>query len=78
MSGLSDESGRSSVLDRARSAISRCGMGGLVVPLLCMLGESVVVVPCSLENIDLELGGLLSSIEEEGLSGCITRVNESS
>jgi hypothetical protein len=43
-----------------------------------MLGESVVVVPCSLENIDLELGGLLSSIEEEGLSGCITRVNESS
>ncbi|MBP51477.1 MAG: hypothetical protein QGI73_02080 [Candidatus Thalassarchaeaceae archaeon] len=77
-SGLSDEPGRSSVLDSARSAISRCGMDDLVVPLLCMLGESVVIVPCRLEDIDFELSDLLSSLEEEGLSGCITKVNESS
>jgi len=77
-SGLSNEAGRLAVLNSANRAISRCGMDGVVVALLCMLGESVVIVPCSLENIDLDLDGLLSSIEEEGLSGCITSINESS
>ena len=42
-----------------------------------MLGESVVIVPKDPDEI-VEMATLLSTIEGEGLSGCVTRVNESS
>ncbi|MBK70075.1 MAG: hypothetical protein CMB53_01565 [Euryarchaeota archaeon] len=77
MSGLIDESRRSAVLQKANRAIDKCGMIGVVSPLLCMLGESVVVVPNEPDEV-VEMTALLSSVESEGLSGLVTRVNESS
>tara|TARA_X000000368_G_scaffold107979_1_gene83893 strand:+ start:1761 stop:2738 length:978 start_codon:yes stop_codon:yes gene_type:complete len=77
-SGLLEEPNRASVLDRANQAIAGCGMSDLVVPLLCMLGESVVIVPRNLEDKGVEMRTLLSSMQKGGLSGCITRVNDSS
>ncbi len=77
MSGLIDESRRSAVLQKASRAIDECGMKDLVAPLLCMLGESVVIVPKDPDEV-VEMATLLSSIERGGLSGCVTRINESS
>ena len=78
ISGLLKESRRATVLDMATQAIAECGMSGSVVPLLCMLGESVVIVPRNLDEGGVEMSVLLSSIEGGGLSGCITRVGDSS
>jgi len=78
ISGLLKESRRATVLGMATQAIAECGMSGSVVPLLCMLGESVVIVPRNLDEGGVEMSVLLSSIERGGLSGCITRVSDSS
>ncbi len=78
ISGLLKESRRATVLDMANQAIAECGMSDSVVPLLCMLGESVVIVPRNLDEGGVGMSALLPSIESGGLSGCITRVSDSS
>jgi pantoate kinase len=63
-SGLEDDSSRSEIIDLANKAIIESGFSGKLSALLCMLGESVVIVP----NDGLDRGewtGLLSSVLED-------------
>jgi len=72
-SGLRGDASRSALVQAGQNAAQRAGLGAGAAVLLCMLGESIAIVPRGLsESIDLDL--LLSELTEEGLDSTLTYV----
>ena len=68
-SGLSADASRSALLSSVNRTITAANLSEVVCPLLCMLGESVVIVPRNAES-DGKFFDLLS--EELGVAGLST------
>tara|TARA_B100000945_G_scaffold321276_1_gene334963 strand:+ start:1069 stop:2046 length:978 start_codon:yes stop_codon:yes gene_type:complete len=74
-SGLTKDSFRSDLLDIINDVIVKEGLSEVVTPLLCMLGESVVIVPRNPQNEEDWLSLLIPNLEEEGLCIFASRVS---
>ena len=73
-SGLTEDSGRSELLDTIDKVILKEGLSDTVTPLLCMLGESVVIVPIDPQNEEDWLSLLIPNLEQKDLSIFASRV----
>ncbi len=73
-SGLLDDASRSDLLASVNKEISNSDFDGDVTALLCMLGESVVVVPTDANNDEGDLGALSVFLEGSGLATMLSRV----
>jgi pantoate kinase len=72
-SGLSDDASRSELVEKGRNASLRAGLDSETSVLLCMLGESIAIVPRDLSK-EISLENLLSELTEEGLDVTQTKV----
>jgi len=73
-SGLQDDSSRSELLSSVQAAMGRCGIAGEAVAMLCMLGESVAVVPRDAKaGVDWS-DSLVAALEGVGLQAVNTVV----
>ena len=77
-SGLERDAKRSELLASVNDSISDSKLTGRVVGLLCMLGESVVVVPTDPKNAGEWIEELSRSIESKGLSVYSSRIGPES
>ena len=75
-SGLLADSSRTELLSTADEAIGVCGTAVEAAALLCMLGESVVIVPTNPEDEGEGLSTLVSELKRAGLEATLTRVGE--
>ena len=72
-SGLSDDASRSTLVKAGENATFRAGLDSDTSVLLCMLGESIAIVPRNIsKNISLEK--LLSELTKEGLDTTLTHI----
>ena len=72
-SGLSDDASRSALVKSGENATLRAGLDSETCVLLCMLGESIAIVPRNIsKNISLEK--LLSELTKEGLDATLTHI----
>ncbi|MEK9739098.1 MAG: hypothetical protein VW438_05140, partial [Euryarchaeota archaeon] len=72
-SGLSDDASRSELVEKGKNASLRAGLDSETSVLLCMLGESIAIVPRDLSK-EISLDNLLSELTEEGLDVTLTKV----
>ncbi|MDP7312458.1 MAG: hypothetical protein QF831_03370 [Candidatus Thalassarchaeaceae archaeon] len=74
-SGLASDAGRAELLDIANEAIVASSANA--TPLLCMLGESVVIIPNSLDsNLSInEMGKMADYLESVDLQSCIVNLS---
>ncbi|MAE38547.1 MAG: hypothetical protein CL969_02800 [Euryarchaeota archaeon] len=74
-SGLASDAGRAELLDIANEAIVASGTNA--TPLLCMLGESVVIIPNNLDsNLSInEMGKIADYLESVNLQSCIVNLS---
>ena len=72
-SGLSDDASRSELVEKGKNASLRAGLDSETSVLLCMLGESIAIVPRDLSK-EISLENLLSELTEEGLDVTLTKV----
>ena len=72
-SGLSDDASRSALVDAGKNAILRAGVDSDTSVLLCMLGESIAIVPRNISK-DISLEKLLSELTKEGLDATLTHI----
>ena len=75
-SGLLKDASRTELLSTASEVIEVSGMRDEASALLCMLGESVAVVPTDPEDEDSGLSALVPELEQAGLESIMTRVGE--
>ena len=75
-SGLLKDASRTELLSTASEVIEASGMRDEASALLCMLGESVAVVPTDPEDEDSGLSALVPELEQAGLESIMTRVGE--
>jgi hypothetical protein len=75
-SGLLADSSRTELLSTADEAIGVCGTAVEAAALLCMLGESVVIVPTNPEDGGEGFSTLVSELKRAGLEATLTRVGE--
>ena len=73
-SGLEDDALRSEIIDSANRAIIESGFSGRLTALLCMLGESVVIVPNDSLDKGEWVGELSSALESNGFSTFSSRI----
>ncbi len=73
-SRLIDDASRGILVEAGTNAAERAGFAGKVSVLLCMLGESIVIVPNSLDSAPQSFDSLISELEKEGLLAKATRV----
>ncbi len=72
-SGLSDDASRSALVKAGENAALRAGLDSETCVLLCMLGESIAIVPRNIsKNISFEK--LLSELIQEGLDATLTQI----
>ena len=72
-SGLSDDASRSALVKAGENAAIRAGIDSEICVLLCMLGESIAIVPRNIsKNISFEK--LLSELIKEGLDVTLTHI----
>ena len=72
-SGLSDDASRSALVKAGENAAIRAGIDSETCVLLCMLGESIAIVPRNIsKNISFEK--LLSELIKEGLDVTLTHI----
>ena len=72
-SGLSDDASRSALVDAGENAILRAGVDSDTSVLLCMLGESIAIVPQNLSK-EIPLDKILSELSKEGLDATLTQI----
>ena len=72
-SGLNDDAARSELVEKGRNASQRAGLDSDTSVLLCMLGESITIVPRDLSK-EISLENLLTELTEEGLDVTLTKV----
>ncbi len=72
-SGLSDDASRSALVDAGKNAILRAGVDSDTSVLLCMLGESISIVPQNLSK-EIPLDKILSELSKEGLDATLTQI----
>ena len=72
-SGLSDDASRSALVDEGRNATLRAGLYSETSVLLCMLGESIAIVPRDLSR-EIPLDKILSELSKEGLDATLTQI----
>ena len=75
-SGLLADSARIELLSTADEAISVCGTAVEATALLCMLGESVVILPIDPEDDGEGFNTLVSELKSAGLEATLTRVGK--
>jgi len=73
-SGLIRDSSRSELVTLAAAAVAKCG--GDVEVMLCMLGESVAIVPTDPEDGGEWVESAIVELEKVGLKGLVTKVGE--
>ena len=73
-SGLQDDSSRAELLSSIQTAMGRCGVAEEAVAMLCMLGESVAVVPRDARAGADWSGSLAAELERVGLQAVNTVV----
>tara|TARA_B100000686_G_scaffold340887_1_gene417366 strand:- start:5208 stop:6176 length:969 start_codon:yes stop_codon:yes gene_type:complete len=73
-SGLEKDASRSEIINNVNGAISEYGLSGKAEGLLCMLGESVVVVPKDPNSKGEWMDALSEALREAGLSSFPSRV----
>ena len=70
---MSDDASRSALVKAGENATFRAGLDSDTSVLLCMLGESIAIVPRNIsKNISLEK--LLSELTKEGLDATLTHI----
>ena len=74
-SGLEDDASRSEIIDSANRAIIESGFSGRLTALLCMLGESVVIVPNDSLDKGEWIGDLSLALESSGFSTFSSRID---
>ena len=72
-SGLSDDASRSELVDIGKNVSLRAGLKTDTSVLLCMLGESIAIVPRDLSK-EISLENLLSELTAEGLDVTLTQL----
>ena len=72
-SGLSNDAARSELVDKGINASQRAGLDSETSVLLCMLGESIAIVPRDLSK-EISLENLLTELTVEGLNVTLTKV----
>jgi len=72
-SGLSDDASRSALVDAGKNAILRASVDSDTSVLLCMLGESIAIVPQNLSK-EIPLDKILSELSKEGLDATLTQI----
>jgi hypothetical protein len=77
-SGLQADSSRIDLLSEVDVAIQECDIGEEAVALLCMLGESVAIVPNDAASEADWSSPLVSELEKAGLQAIMTKVGETS
>ena len=73
-SELGDDSSRSDIVRTVERAIVESGYSGKVAALLCMLGESVVIVPNNLSDVCDWIDPVANSLRESGLCTFSSRI----
>jgi len=73
-SGLQDDSSRAELLSSVQTVMGRCGIADEAVAMLCMLGESVAVVPQDAQAEADWSGSLVAELEGAGLEAVNTVV----
>ena len=77
-SGLQDDSSRAELLSSVQTAMGRCGVAEEAEAVLCMLGESVAVVPRDAQAGADWSGSLVAELVEAGLQAVKTVVGRAS
>jgi len=77
-SGLQADSSRFDLLSSVNGAMRECGIGEKAVALLCMLGDSVAIVPSDAESEVDWSDSLVTMLEKAGLQAILTRVSQPS
>ena len=72
-SGLSDDASRSALVDAGEDATRRAGVDSDTSVLLCMLGESIAIIPRDLSR-EIPLDKILSELSKEGLDATLTQI----
>ena len=72
-SGLSDDASRSALVDAGENATRRAGVDSDTSVLLCMLGESIAIIPRDLSR-EIPLDKILSELSKEGLDATLTQI----
>ncbi|MBR80128.1 MAG: hypothetical protein CMA88_05055, partial [Euryarchaeota archaeon] len=75
-SGLEKDANRSEIINIVNEAISESGLSEKTESLLCMLGESVVVVPKDPNSRGDWMGPLSEVLRESGLSYYSSKVGQ--
>ncbi|MBT3357841.1 MAG: hypothetical protein HN534_04230 [Euryarchaeota archaeon] len=73
-SGLLTDSERTGIIDIAKKSIDEISASDRLTPLLCMLGESVVIVPSNLDYDGSDFEKLNALLNEAGLNSKISRI----
>ena len=73
-SGLLEDSSRGTLVSLVEQAVFDCGLGDDASVLLCMLGESAVVVPNDLRDGDEKLEFVAKLLNPRGVKSQISRV----
>ncbi|RZD35427.1 MAG: hypothetical protein CXT72_04005 [Methanobacteriota archaeon] len=73
-SGLLSDSSRIEILNIAKMAIEKVNGSEIFTPLLCMLGESVVIVPSNFDYDEHGFEELNSLLNEAGLNSKTSRI----
>ena len=74
-SGLFEDSSRNELVTLATAAVASAGVEGLEV-MLCMLGESVAIVPLNPSEGSGWIEGVITELDRVGLEGLETKVGE--
>ena len=69
------DSKRADLLTNSRDIIKNCNFEDRCTALLCMLGESIVIVPNNLDSLDFDLVVLCNKFKERGYETVMTRVS---
>ena len=74
-SRLINDAARATLLESGQNASERAGLATQTAVLLCMLGESIAIVPRDLTG-SKQLESLLAELEKEGLESTLTRIGQ--
>ena len=74
-SRLIDDAARTTLLESGQNACERAGLAAETAVLLCMLGESITIVPRDATGSQ-QLESLLAELKKEGLESTLTRIGQ--
>ena len=74
-SRLINDAARATLLESGQNASERAGLATQTAVLLCMLGESIAIVPRDITGSQ-QLESLLAELDKEGLESTLTRIGQ--